>query len=113
MVAGAGLVLALAMGTAGEAHKPVLSPYTYNEHIYPILRDRCGGCHAPGGVAPMSLLTHADAAPWAESIRLELMSGGMPPWRSTEFPRAQSHRDGLTARELDMLLTWAAGGTPM
>ena len=38
---------------AGEAHKPITSPYTYNEHVFPILRERCGGCHFEGGPAPI------------------------------------------------------------
>ena len=25
----------------GSAHKPITSPYTYNDDIFPILRDRC------------------------------------------------------------------------
>ena len=26
----------------GSAHKPITSPYTYNDDVFPILRDRCG-----------------------------------------------------------------------
>ena len=54
----------------------------------------------------MSLLTYKDAIPWAESIRLELTANHMPPWYAAGDP----HR--LTPRELDILLTWATGGTP-
>ena len=59
----------------GEAHKPITSPYTYNEEVFPILRERCGHCHVAGGVAPMSLMTFTDAFPWGESIRTELVAG--------------------------------------
>ena len=78
----AGLVLAgsLLYGLKGDAHKPITSPYTYNDDVFPILRDRCGRCHVPGGVAPMSLMTYKDAYPWGESIRTELIAGHMPPW---------------------------------
>ena len=80
----AALAVPLAVATwpalVGEAHKPILSPYTFSEHAGPIFKARCGGCHAPGQVAPMSLLTHEEATPWAESIRLELIAGHMPPW---------------------------------
>ena len=62
------------------AHKPVTSKYTFSEDVYPIVKEHCGGCHVPGGIAPMSLMTYEDARPWAESIRLELTSGHMPPW---------------------------------
>jgi hypothetical protein len=105
--------IALTFGwTSTEAHKPITSPFTFNEDVLPIVRQRCAGCHAPGAVAPMSLLTHADAVPWAESIRAELMAGHMPPWGHVSAPHRFRNVQGLTARELNVLLTWASGGTP-
>ena len=96
----------------GDAHKPITSPFTFNEDVFPIINDRCAGCHHPGGVAPMSLLTHADAVPWGESMRAELMAGHMPPWRiETAAERFRNVRP-LSGRELNVLLTWASGGTP-
>ena len=95
-----------------DAHKPITSPFTFSADVQPILQARCGRCHKPGGVAPMSLLTHADTLPWGESLRLELMSGHMPPWR-VERGAARFHDPGgLSARELNVLLTWVTGGTP-
>ena len=53
------LALALTIGVEpGRAHKPITSPFTYNEDVFPILRDRCARCHVPDGVAPMSLMTY-------------------------------------------------------
>jgi hypothetical protein len=50
--------------------------------------------------------------PWGESIRAELLAGHMPPW-PVEGPRDRFHNaQVLTARELNVLLTWVAGGTP-
>ena len=63
-----------------DAHKPVTSPFTFSDDVLPIVKAHCASCHSPGGVAPMSLLTHVDAVPWGDSIRVELMSGHMPPW---------------------------------
>jgi hypothetical protein len=76
-VVGAVLLVAAVVALAssrGQAHKPITSPYTYNNEVFPILRDRCGACHVPGGVAPMSLMTYKDAYPWGESIRTELIA---------------------------------------
>jgi len=89
-----------------DAHKPITSKYNYNQDVFPIVAGRCGGCHVKGGIAPMSLLTYTDAIPWAESIRAEITAAHMPPW----FAANDRHR--LTAREMDILLTWATGGTP-
>ena len=107
-------VVAVAFGltTPTAGHKPITSPFTFYEDVLPITEARCGSCHAPDGVAPMSLLTHDAAVPWAESLRLELLASRMPPG-SDVWPRDRvRHTAPLTARELNVLLTWATGGTP-
>jgi hypothetical protein len=103
----------LTLTPRSEAHKPITSPFTFNEDIFPLVRDRCGRCHVSGGVAPMSLMTHADAVPWGESIRAELLAGTMPPWSVDTSPGKFRNVEGLTAREMNMLLTWVTGGTPI
>ena len=104
----------LVMGSARlTAHNPITSRYTYNADAFPILRARCGACHVEGGIAPMSLMTHADAVPWAESIRQELLAGHMPPWQIDSPSERIRNASALTPYELDVLLTWATGGTPV
>jgi hypothetical protein len=111
-----GLALALAVAAGWslgiEAHKPITSPFTFSEDVLPIVKAQCGACHAPGGVAPMSLLTHTDAVPWAESIRVELMAGHMPPWGIQSATGRFRNLQAFSAREMNVLLTWASGGTP-
>jgi hypothetical protein len=97
----------------GSAHKPITSPYSYNDDVFPILRDRCGRCHVSGGIAPMSLMTHAEAVPWGESIRTEVLAGHMPPGSVDEAPGRFRNLAGLSPREMDVLLTWVTGGTPI
>jgi hypothetical protein len=109
------IVLALVATVGGdrpEAHKPITSPYTFNDDVFPILRDRCGRCHVAGGVAPMSLTTYKDAVPWGESIRTELISGHMPPGGVDAAAGKFKNLRTLTARELNVLLTWVTGGNP-
>ena len=112
------LISALALGAVaastlpGEAHKAITSKYTYNDDVFPILRDRCSSCHVPGGVAPMSLMTYDDAFPWAESIRAELVAAHMPPWNAEEGYGEIKRAHTLTPKELDVILTWATGGNP-
>jgi hypothetical protein len=95
-----------------DAHKPITSPFTFSADVRPILAARCGRCHIAGGVAPMSLQTYADAVPWGESMRGELLAGHMPPWSVDRAPARFRNAGGLTARELNVLLTWLSGGTP-
>ena len=114
------LAAGLLLAQPGEAHKGITSKFTYNAEVYPIFLNRCGRCHVEGGVGPMSLLKYEDAFPWAESLRTELLaasSGEAPlPSRSPagaetgDFTKA-AHRQ-ISARELDIILDWATGGTP-
>jgi len=106
----AAVMIAAQMHT--EAHKPITSPFTFSDDVLPIVKARCASCHSPGGVAPMSLLTHADAVPWGESIRVELMAGHMPPWGVEVSAGRFRNVQHFSAREMNVLLTWASGGTP-
>jgi hypothetical protein len=108
-------VIAVAVALAsqrGEAHKAVTSKYTFNDDVFPIVKERCAQCHVEHGVAPMSLTTYKDAFPWAESIRAELIAGHMPPWNADEGFGDLKHARTLSAKELDVFLTWATGGNP-
>jgi hypothetical protein len=111
-------LLALTLGATSafvarlDSHKIISSPYTYNDDIFPILRDKCGQCHVEGGVAPMSLVTYMDAYPWAESIRAELITGHMPPSASVDVPGRFRNVPSIAASDIDKILTWASGGTP-
>jgi hypothetical protein len=112
-LAGGILVAAALVATApGEAHKAITSKYTYNDDVFPILRERCSRCHVAGGVAPMSLMTYDDAFPWAESIRAELVAAHMPPWNADDGFGTLKRAHTLTPKELDVVLTWATGGNP-
>src|SRR5262245_42607480 len=98
----------------GEAHKPITSKYTYNDDVFPILKERCSRCHVQGGVAPMSLMTYEEAFPWGESIRAELVASHMPPAAADDGfgDIKRGHVVSLTPKEVDILLTWASGGNP-
>jgi hypothetical protein len=109
-----GLVLS-GTSTTVDAHKAKTSPFTYNNEIFPLLRDKCGRCHVEGGPAPMSLMTYdkdGGAVAWAESIREMLLAGAMPPWYADPTGPAVRNNHSLTPRELDQIITWATGGTP-
>src|SRR5262245_1022839 len=99
-----------------EAHKAVTSRYSYNDEIFPILRDNCGRCHVPGGPAPMGLLAWDSgpdsATPWAESIRQSIVGEHMPPWYVDPKGPKVKGGIGLTAAQSDKLLTWTTGGAP-
>jgi hypothetical protein len=61
----------------------------------------------------MSLTTYVDALPWAESMREQLVGERMPPWYADPMGPATRGGHFLSTRELDVIVTWAAGGTPV
>ena len=95
-----------------EAHKPITSKFTYNTEVFPVFLNRCSHCHVSGGVGPMSLVTYEDAFPWAESLRAELLEAGSAPVGSDDDDFLRTAHRELSARELDIVLDWAVGGTP-
>lgn len=95
-----------------SAHRNIFSRFTYNKDAYPILRERCGSCHMPGGVGPMSLLSYQEAFPWAQAIKEEVLGLRMPPWPVVDGGTAVKAPHALSAREMDVLVDWANGGTP-
>ena len=118
-MAAAALATGLAFAAAtGDAHEGITARFTYNADVFPVFLNRCGRCHIEGGVGPMSLLKYEDAFPWAESLRAELLTayGDVSPDAAAakvdphDFVKA-AHRQ-ISARELDIVLDWANGGTP-
>jgi len=105
-------VLVGALGTSTGGHTAINSRFTYNEHLFPIFQRQCGSCHVEGGVAPMSLLTYQEAFPWTQSIREEVLSLRMPPWKAEDGFGDFLNGHVLPANELDMILEWSAGGYP-
>ena len=108
------LVAALAMAPIGAdqytRRTTTADAPTFARDVAPILYKNCVGCHRPGEIAPMSLLTYQDARPWAKAIRDEVSDGNMPPWHA-DAPKGTFHNErGLTDAERDTIVRWANGG---
>ena len=112
----AGFVLAIAVllswSEAGWAHRTVISNFTFHQDVRPILVEKCGRCHGDGGVAGLPLLQFEEARGASWSIRQALMADRMPPWSAVAGDTPLKGSSALTAREMNVLMTWAAGGTP-
>ncbi len=104
---GLALGASLAMGMSAMA---ATSSPTFTKDVLPILQKNCQGCHRPGEVAPMSLLTYTDARPWAKAIKVAVASKKMPPWFAEYGHFANDRR--LSADEIDTLVAWASNGAP-
>ena len=84
---------------------------TFTKDVAPILYQHCTGCHRPGTVAPMSLLTYKDARPWAKSIRDKILDGEMPPWHADPKIGRFANARLLTDAERETLVSWANTGS--
>ncbi|HEY7292500.1 MAG TPA: hypothetical protein VH583_21870 [Vicinamibacterales bacterium] len=103
----AALVWAAATPSFAQAPAP-----TFSKDVAPILYKNCTNCHRPGEIAPMSLLTYADARPWVRSIQTRITNGTMPPWHADPTYGVFENDRRLTAAEKDTILKWIAAGAP-
>src|SRR5262252_4867368 len=88
------------------------SAVTFNKDVLPILEKNCQGCHRPGEIAPMSLLTYKDARPWAKSIRDKVANREMPPWHADPKHGEWLNERSLKQTEIDTIAKWGDTGAP-
>ena len=96
----------------GSAHELATSRYDFVRDVRPLLERHCSSCHRAGGITPMSLLRYEEALPWANAVKLMVLERRMPPFLPDEDAGSWRGARGLTAREVDVLVEWASGGTP-
>jgi thioredoxin-like negative regulator of GroEL/mono/diheme cytochrome c family protein len=85
---------------------------TFARDIAPILFTRCITCHHPGGPAPFSLLTYADARQRASLIATAARNRFMPPWKASRSSGPFVGQHPLSEDEIDRIARWAAAGAP-
>jgi len=83
---------------------------TYCRDIAPIFYKNCIGCHRPGEIAPMSLISYKEVRPWAKSIREKVTTREMPPWHLDSHYGKWENDRRLSQKELDAIVLWIDGG---
>src|SRR5882724_3193208 len=101
----------LCFSFAVPAHDVITTKLTWNREISRIVTSRCASCHHPGGRA-FSLLTYAEARPWAVAIKEEVLSRRMPPWGAIKGFGDFRNDQALTSEQLEMITSWVEGGVP-
>jgi hypothetical protein len=107
------LTAALAVPVAAAAADTAKTP-TFTKDIAPIFQEKCEACHRPDSIAPMSLMTFAEARPWARSIKSRVTDRQMPPWqidRSVGIQKFKNDRS-LSDAQVDTIVRWIDGGAP-
>jgi hypothetical protein len=94
------------------AARTVTQDVTFHKDVEPILQRRCQSCHRPGQIAPMSLMTYKEVRPWAKSIRVQLLTGKMPPWHVNPSYGKFRNDLSLARGEKETLVSWIDHGAP-
>ena len=85
---------------------------SYTKDVAPLLVDRCGMCHHPGGPAPFSLLTYADVKRRATQIATVTKNRFMPPWKADPSNGPFVGQFPLNDAEIALVGRWVDGGAP-
>ena len=85
---------------------------TFYKDVLPILQQRCQGCHRPGEIGPMPLLTYSQVRPYAAAIRETVRMRKMPPWGGDTAHGKFSNDPSLSAREIAAISDWAQAKAP-
>jgi hypothetical protein len=109
--AAVGILAVLASGGVPSAHER-LTAVTWVRDVEPILRERCGGCHAAGGVAAPQLTDFDAATRSGTKIKAQVLSRYMPPWPAAPGFGDFANDASLTPYEIDVLVSWADAGMP-
>ncbi len=95
--------------TAG--HDVITTPITFSREISRLVYGHCARCHRPGGSA-FSLMTYAEARPWAAAIKEEVLERRMPPWGAVKGFGEFKDSQGLTQEQIELIADWVEGGAP-
>ena len=115
VIAGVAMAPVTASAQPAPATKNAPPAITFAKDIAPIFQKSCQGCHRPGQMAPMSLLTYQDVRPWARSIKQRVTERQMPPWGIDPHVGLQSFKNDPSLREdeIETIAKWVDAGAPM
>ena len=103
--------LLIAACCAVQGHDIITTAITWNRDISRIVMTHCASCHHSGGAA-FSLMTYAEARPWAVAIKEEILRRRMPPWGAIKGFGDFRNDQALTPEEMERIVSWTDGGVP-
>ena len=110
-IALAGFLLLGAISTV-MPHDVITTSITWNREISRIFFDRCAACHNNEKGMAFSMMTYAEARPWAVAIKEEVLSRRMPPWGAVKGFGEFRNDQGLTQEQIELITAWVEGGVP-
>jgi hypothetical protein len=85
---------------------------TFNKDVLPILQKNCQGCHRPGEIGPMPLLTYEGVRPWAKAIKQAVATRKMPPWFADSKYGHFANDRRLSPVDVRIIEAWVDAGAP-
>jgi len=103
-----------AVGCAITRRRPTAAEprITYAEHVAPLITAKCAGCHRPGEVGPLSLLTYDDVRGHSAMIDEVVAADRMPPWPAARGVGRFKNAPSLNDQEKALLRDWIAADCP-
>jgi hypothetical protein len=111
LVSCAVLGAAFFLPTPAHTHKPITTNILFKNEIAQIFQRKCFQCHTANNLG-VSFTTYTEARPWARAIREEILERRMPPWTAVRGYGHFANDISLSAREMEIILSWADGGAP-
>jgi hypothetical protein len=87
---------------------------TFTKHVAPILQTKCQVCHQPDSIAPMPLITYADAKKFASAIKTKVAERTMPPWHIDKNIGIREFKNdrSLSDEQIQTIVKWVDAGAP-
>lgn len=101
-----------AAATKSNTAKRAQGTPTFNKEVVRLFQKHCQSCHHPGDIAPFSLMSYKEARPWAVSIREEVVTKNMPPWKPQPGCGDFKDQRALTQDEINTIANWVDAGAP-
>lgn len=112
MIAAVALLAAvLGLPAPAYSHKPITTNILFKNEVAQIFQRKCFQCHTANNLG-VPLTTYTEARPWARAIREEILERRMPPWTAVAGYGHFANDISLTAREMEIIVSWSDGGAP-
>jgi hypothetical protein len=85
---------------------------TFHKDIEPVLQNHCQGCHRPGEIGPMPLLTYQNVRPWAKALKEAVLARKMPPWFADSTVQHYRNDASLSSADIEKLTSWVDASAP-
>jgi hypothetical protein len=104
------LCLIVIVAVSGRRASGANATVTFTKDVAPILQKNCMGCHRPGEIAPMSLVSYKEIRPWAKAIREKVLTREMPPWHADPQYGKWGNDRRLSQKDIDTIIAWVDSG---